>query len=180
MWTLKVAIDFLLELDIHEEFSLIYAPHPHWPKDLFRLKLLAKSLESAPLFLYYLFSVLYHACSSEPFLHLYFSLSPPPLPFLWIFYIYLKKFLVAQTVSNLPSMQENRGLIPGLGRSPEGRNGNPLQYSSLGNPRTEASGWLQSNTTAKNQLQLSDLTLWISLFCLFLIYGTQIIEWKLH
>ena len=26
------------------------------------------------------------------------------------------------------------GLIPGLGRSPEERNGNPLQYSCLGNP----------------------------------------------
>ena len=25
-------------------------------------------------------------------------------------------------------------LIPGLGRSPGGRNGNPLQYSCLGNP----------------------------------------------
>ena len=26
------------------------------------------------------------------------------------------------------------GLIPGLGRSPEGGNGNPLQYSCLENP----------------------------------------------
>ena len=26
------------------------------------------------------------------------------------------------------------GLIPGLGRSPGGGSGNPLQYSSLGNP----------------------------------------------
>ena len=26
------------------------------------------------------------------------------------------------------------GLIPGSGRSPKGRNGNPLQYSCLGNP----------------------------------------------
>ena len=26
------------------------------------------------------------------------------------------------------------GLIPGLGRSPEGGNGNPLQYHCLGNP----------------------------------------------
>ena len=28
----------------------------------------------------------------------------------------------------------DRGLIPGLGSSPEERNGNPLQYSCLGNP----------------------------------------------
>ena len=34
--------------------------------------------------------------------------------------------------------------IPGLGRSPEKRNGNPLQYSSLKNPWTEDTGRLQS------------------------------------
>ena len=34
--------------------------------------------------------------------------------------------------------------IPGLGRSPEERNGNPLQYSSLKNPWTENTGRLQS------------------------------------
>ena len=40
-------------------------------------------------------------------------------------------------VKNLPAMQEtyagDTSLIPGLGRSFEG-NGNPLQYSCLGNP----------------------------------------------
>ena len=40
------------------------------------------------------------------------------------------------------------GLIPGLGRSPGVGNGNPLQYSYLGNPmrksQTEESGGLQS------------------------------------
>ena len=34
-------------------------------------------------------------------------------------------------VKNPPS---NAGLIPGLGRSPGGENGNPLQYSCLENP----------------------------------------------
>ena len=29
---------------------------------------------------------------------------------------------------------EDMSLIPGLGRSPGGGDGNPLQYSSLGNP----------------------------------------------
>ena len=48
--------------------------------------------------------------------------------------------LVAQLVKNLPAMQETTynagdlGLIPGSGRSPGGGNGNPLQYSCLGNP----------------------------------------------
>ena len=43
-------------------------------------------------------------------------------------------------VKNPPAMQEtyagDTSLIPGLGRSFEG-NGNPLQYSCLGNPWTE-------------------------------------------
>ena len=36
-------------------------------------------------------------------------------------------------VKNLPSMQETQVRSLGLGRSPGGGNGNPLQYSSLGN-----------------------------------------------
>ena len=34
---------------------------------------------------------------------------------------------VAQTVKNLPAMQEAPGLVSGLGRSPGDGNGNPLQ-----------------------------------------------------
>ena len=37
-------------------------------------------------------------------------------------------------VKNLPANAGNSGLIPGSGRSPEGGNGNPLQYFCLGNP----------------------------------------------
>ena len=36
------------------------------------------------------------------------------------------------------------GLIPGLGRSPRGGHGNPLQYSCLENPMEEEPGGLQS------------------------------------
>ena len=46
------------------------------------------------------------------------------------------------------------GLIPGLGRSPGGGDGNPLQYSCLGNPHGQMSlagyspwGCKQSDTT---------------------------------
>ena len=35
---------------------------------------------------------------------------------------------------NLPANAGDAGLIPGLGRSPGGGNGNPLQYSCLGIP----------------------------------------------
>ena len=44
---------------------------------------------------------------------------------------------MAQVVKNLPANAGDTGdvgLIPGLGRSPEGGHGNPLQGSSLENP----------------------------------------------
>ena len=44
------------------------------------------------------------------------------------------KALVAQSVNNLPAMQVDPGLIPGLGRSPREGNRNLLQYSCLENP----------------------------------------------
>ena len=42
--------------------------------------------------------------------------------------------LVAQMVKNLLAMLRDLGSIPGLGRSPGGETGNPLQYSCLENP----------------------------------------------
>ena len=45
---------------------------------------------------------------------------------------------VAQVVKNLPANAGDvgdAGLIPGEGRSPGGGNGNPLQYSCLGNTK---------------------------------------------
>ena len=54
--------------------------------------------------------------------------------------IYIQNMLspVAEWVKNLPAMQErdtgDMDLIPGLGRSPGGGNGNPLQYSYLESP----------------------------------------------
>ena len=42
--------------------------------------------------------------------------------------------MVKKKKKNLPANIENVGLIPGLDRSPEEGNGNPLQYSGLGNP----------------------------------------------
>ena len=51
--------------------------------------------------------------------------------------------LVAQWRSP-PANAGDVGLIPGSGRSPGRGNGNPLQYSCLGNPSTEESGGLQS------------------------------------
>ena len=44
------------------------------------------------------------------------------------------------------------GLIPGLERSPGEGNGNPLQYSYLGNPWTEEPGRLQSTRSQESDL----------------------------
>ena len=44
-------------------------------------------------------------------------------------------------VKNPPANAEDVGLIPGSGRSPEVGNGNPLQYSFLGNPRDRGVWW---------------------------------------
>ena len=37
-------------------------------------------------------------------------------------------------IKNLPANEEDVGLIPGSGRFPGERKGNPLQYSCLGHP----------------------------------------------
>ena len=48
--------------------------------------------------------------------------------------IILKAGLPWRLSDNLPANARDTGLIPGLGRSPGKGNGNPLQYSCLGNP----------------------------------------------
>ena len=48
------------------------------------------------------------------------------------------------------------GSIPELGRSPEGGNDNPLQYSCLENPWTEK--WATVHRVAKSQTRLKQLS----------------------
>ena len=50
------------------------------------------------------------------------------------------------------------GSIPGLRRSPGGRNGNPLQYSCLENPMDRGAWWATVRGVMKNQMWLSDWT----------------------
>ena len=50
----------------------------------------------------------------------------------------------------LPANAGDVGLIPRLGRSPGVANGNPLQYSCLGNPWTGEPGRLQSMGSQKS------------------------------
>ena len=52
-------------------------------------------------------------------------------------------------VKNLPANAGGAGLIPGLGRFPGGGNGNPLQYSCLGNPQDRETWWATVHGLAK-------------------------------
>ena len=56
-------------------------------------------------------------------------------------------FQVVLVVKNLPANSgdaRDSGSVPGLGRSPEERNGNPLQYSCLMNPMVIGAWWVIS------------------------------------
>ena len=57
------------------------------------------------------------------------------------------------TVKNLPANAgdiRNLGSIPGLGRSPGGGNGNPLQYSCLENPMDRETWWATVHGVTKS------------------------------
>ena len=47
------------------------------------------------------------------------------------------------------------GSIPGLGRSPGGGNGNPLQYSCLENSMDRGDWWVTVHGVTKSQIRLS-------------------------
>ena len=61
-------------------------------------------------------------------------------------------------VKNPPANAGDVRSIPGLGRCPGEGNGNPLQYSCLGNPMEEGPWWATVHGVAKSQTRLSDLT----------------------
>ena len=66
--------------------------------------------------------------------------------------------VASQVVKNLPANAGNAGLILNPGRSPGGGNGNPLQYSCLGNP-TDIEAWqAQSVVSQKSWTTLKDYT----------------------
>ena len=57
-------------------------------------------------------------------------------------------------VKNPPANAGDVGLTPGLGRSPGVGNGNPLQYSCLGNPMDRGAWWATVHGVTKE----SDMT----------------------
>ena len=68
-------------------------------------------------------------------------------------------FSSGSVVKNLPDNAGNTGdvgSIPQLGRSPEGGNGNPFQYSCLDNPMDRGAWWDTVHGVAKSGTELSD------------------------
>ena len=68
---------------------------------------------------------------------------------------------------------EDMGLVPGLGRSPGGGHGNPLQYSCLENPVDRGGWWaavlrLQSWTGLNDKAQHTTFFISVSLYFLFI------------
>ena len=59
-------------------------------------------------------------------------------------------------VKNPPANAGDMGSIPGSGRSPEEGNGDPLQYSCLGNPMDRRAWHATVHGLQKSQTQLSD------------------------
>ena len=66
--------------------------------------------------------------------------------------VLLKGFSGGSVVKNRPDNAGAVRSIAGLGRSPGGRNGNPLQYSCLDNPIDREGAWQATvHGVAKNQ-----------------------------
>ena len=59
-------------------------------------------------------------------------------------------------IKSLPANAGDTGLIPGSGRSPGEGNGNPLQYSCLGNLMDRGAWRAIVHSVAKSQTSLSD------------------------
>ena len=70
--------------------------------------------------------------------------------------IYIGASLVAQTVRNLPAMQETQVRPPGWGRSPGRGNGNPPQYSCLENSMDRGAWQATVQGETKSPTQLND------------------------
>ena len=68
---------------------------------------------------------------------------------------------VALVVKNLPTKEgdiRDKSSIPGLGRSPGGGHGNPLQYSCLENPTDRVAWWATVHRVAKSWTGLKQLS----------------------
>jgi len=66
------------------------------------------------------------------------------------------------------------GSIPGSGRSPGGRNGNPLQYSCLGNPMDRGACRATVHGVSQNQIRLKQLSTHAQCYTIMCLMGGEI------
>ena len=89
----------------------------------------------------------------------------------------LNNSLVAQMVKNPSACNEgDLGSVPGLGRSPGGEHGNPLQYSCLENPH----GWRSLVGYIPWAHKESDLTEWLSTHVYSSLYSSLQIKYTIE
>ena len=90
--------------------------------------------------------------------------------------------LVSQMVEVSACNAGDPGSIHGSGRSPEGGNGNPLQYSGLENPM-DGEAWCKATVhgIAKSQTQLSDFTFTLNFHALEKEMATHpsVLAWRI-
>ena len=70
--------------------------------------------------------------------------------------------LVALAIKNLPASVEDLtdvGSVPGLGRSPGERNGNPVQYDFLEDPMDRGAWWATVHRVPKSQTGLKQFSM---------------------
>ena len=71
----------------------------------------------------------------------------------------------------------DKGLIPGLGRSPGGGHGNPLQYSVLKNSNDRGAWWATVRWVTTSQTQLKQLSMCASIHTYIYIYAYKIFSY---
>ena len=74
----------------------------------------------------------------------------------WIIISLQMGFPCGSVIKNPPANAGDTGSIPGSGRSLRRGNGNPLQYSCLGNPMDREAWWATAHAVAKSRTQLND------------------------
>ena len=92
----------------------------------------------------------------------------------YLHYVYtFMGFLGGAVVKNSPASAgdaRDLGSIPGLGRSPGGGNGNPLQYSCLGNRMDRGAWWATVHVVTESRTWLSTHTHTNTYICIIHMY----------